>query len=234
MSDTTEKPLLRRMGGYHAVENPNFTRLTFTFAHCCIPFAIWELFKLGYYESEYLKLTTVLLIGFLYDILGGLGITAGAHRFWAHKTYECNKTFEWLLMVLNSIAFQGEIIYWARDHRVHHKYSDTKADPHNATRGFWFSHIGWLYLPRDPECLKALNEVPVNDLLRNNIVMFQKKYYLPIGIIFRYLLPTLIGYWITGSFKIGFFFNANMMWCQSLHHTFLVNSAAHLEWCGYR
>lgn len=32
------------------------------------------------------------------------------------------------------MAFQDCAIHWARDHRVHHKYSETDADPHNATR----------------------------------------------------------------------------------------------------
>lgn len=39
---------------------------------------------------------------------------------------------------------------WVRDHRQHHKYSDTDADPHNASRGFFFSHIGWLMSKKHP------------------------------------------------------------------------------------
>ncbi|XP_071056017.1 stearoyl-CoA desaturase-like [Onthophagus taurus] len=33
---------------------------------------------------------------------------------------------------------------WVRDHRVHHKYSESDADPHISNRGFFFSHMGWL------------------------------------------------------------------------------------------
>lgn len=39
---------------------------------------------------------------------------------------------------------------WVRDHRQHHKYSDTDADPHNASRGFFFSHVGWLMSKKHP------------------------------------------------------------------------------------
>ena len=28
--------------------------------------------------------------------------------------------------------------------RLHHKASETQADPHNSKRGFFFSHMGWL------------------------------------------------------------------------------------------
>ena len=94
----------------------------------------------------------VFLAGFFYDHLGGLGITAGAHRLWSHKSYAANDTYRFIVMLFNCIAFQGELLYWCKDHRVHHKYSDTPADPHNASRGFWYSHMGWLLMERDPEC----------------------------------------------------------------------------------
>lgn len=80
---------------------------------------------------------------FLYSI-SGLGITAGAHRLWAHRSYKARFPLRVILMIFNTIAFQDAAMHWARDHRVHHKYSETDADPHNATRGFFFSHMGWL------------------------------------------------------------------------------------------
>ena len=44
-------------------------------------------------------------------------------------------------MLTNCIAMEDSIYVWARDHRVHHKFSETPADPHDATRGFFFSHV---------------------------------------------------------------------------------------------
>ena len=38
------------------------------------------------------------------------------------------------LMIANCIAAQNDLYEWVRDHRVHHKYSDTNADPHNISR----------------------------------------------------------------------------------------------------
>jgi stearoyl-CoA desaturase (delta-9 desaturase) len=38
-------------------------------------------------------------------------------------------------MLSNSMANQGSIWHWDRDHRVYHKHSETDADPYNATRG---------------------------------------------------------------------------------------------------
>lgn len=67
-------------------------------------------------------------------LASGLGITAGAHRLWAHRSYKARLPLRVLLTIFNTIAFQDCAIHWARDHRVHHKYSETDADPHNATR----------------------------------------------------------------------------------------------------
>lgn len=55
----------------------------------------------------------------------GMGITVGAHRLWAHKSYIAFYPLKILLMLLNSGANQGSIYHWARDHRLHHKFSDT-------------------------------------------------------------------------------------------------------------
>ena len=92
-----------------------------------------------------------LLEAFILWPITGLGITAGVHRLWAHRSYNANMPYRILLMIMNSIANQGPIYHWARDHRVHHKYSETDADPHNATRGFFFAHMGWLIVKKHPK-----------------------------------------------------------------------------------
>ena len=47
----------------------------------------------------------------------------------------------------------------------------------------------------------------------------------------RIIIPFIIGYVMTGDAWIAWTFNVCAMWCHSLHHTFLVNSASHKpEW----
>ena len=62
----------------------------------------------------------------------GVGITAGAHRLWSHRTYKARLPLRLLLVAANSMAGENSIYTWARDHRTHHKFSETDADPHNA------------------------------------------------------------------------------------------------------
>lgn len=66
--------------------------------------------------------------------MSGLGITAGAHRLWSHRSYKAKLPLRILLLIFHTMTFQYSLINWARDHRVHHKYSDTDADPHNIRR----------------------------------------------------------------------------------------------------
>lgn len=67
------------------------------------------------------------------------------------------------------------MIEWARDHRVHHKYSETNADPHNARRGFFFSHVGWLLCRKHPDVSTKGKGVEITDLENDPLLKFQKE-----------------------------------------------------------
>ena len=54
----------------------------------------------------------------------GFGITGGAHRLWAHRSYKASFAYRFVVMLVNSCANQGTIFHWARDHRTHHRNVD--------------------------------------------------------------------------------------------------------------
>lgn len=64
---------------------------------------------------------------------------------------------------------------WVRDHRVHHRFQDTVSDPHNAKRGFFFSHVGWLLMEKSPECKKEGRNIDMSDVLEDPIIQFEEK-----------------------------------------------------------
>lgn len=103
------------------------------------------------------------------------GTTVGAHRLFTHRTFKANLPLRILLMVSSTMAFQNDILVWARDHRVHHKYTDTNADPHNSKRGLFFSHIGWLMCSKHPDIKKFGSRIDMSDLESDPVVQFQKK-----------------------------------------------------------
>ena len=78
-------------------------------------------------------------------------------------------------IVVSELCWQRHVYQWALDHRVHHKYSETNADPHDARRGFLFSHIGWLVLTPHPEVEEKRKAVDMSDLEADPIVMWQKR-----------------------------------------------------------
>lgn len=67
--------------------------------------------------------------------LSTLGVQAGVHRLWSHRSYKACTGLRAFLAACFTLAWQTSIHDWCRDHRVHHKFSETDADPHDARRG---------------------------------------------------------------------------------------------------
>jgi len=186
----------------------------------------------GVYCCFYAKLPT-LIFAFLLYIAGGIGITGGAHRLWAHRTYKAKLPLRILLGLFQTIALQNSIYEWARDHRVHHKHSETDADPHNAKRGFFFAHMGWLMKKKHPDVFKKGTKIPLNDLLADPVVYYQRKYYKTLAIFFCFVMPTVVPVYLWNeSWSIAYFVPAVLRYVVTLHFTWLVNSVAHM-W-GYK
>ena len=161
-------------------------------------------------------------------LVSGLGITCGAHRLWAHRSYKAALPFRIVLMILNSVANQGCIFHWARDHRVHHKYSEEEADPHNAKLGFFYSHMGWLLWTKPEAVAKAGREVDCSDMLQDSVVVWQRKLDPYWNQTMCFILPGIYAQYKYGSFWLGFFVLGVLRWLICLHATWTVNSVAHL------
>jgi len=73
-----------------------------------------------------------------------VGVFAGFHRYFAHRSYKTHPWFESVLAVLGCLANQGGLLWWVSEHRHHHRTADTDADFHSPRDGFWHSHMGWL------------------------------------------------------------------------------------------
>ena len=162
-------------------------------------------------------------------LCSNFGVTAGVHRYWTHKSYKATLPLQIILMCLYSISMQNDILEWCRDHRVHHKYSETSADPHNVKRGFFFAHIGWLLMKKHPDIFIKGCNIDLSDLKRDPVVMFQHRYYPLLSLVFSVLLPILIPwYFWNESPWTAFVFLFAFRHVMTLHATWLVNSAAHL------
>ncbi|TRY86874.1 hypothetical protein DNTS_009008 [Danionella cerebrum] len=136
----------------------------------------------------------------------------------------------------------NDIYEWSRDHRVHHKYSETDADPHNATRGFFFSHVGWLLVRKHPDVIEKGRKLELTDLKADGVVMFQRRqvfslrlflwfiqFYKPSVVIMCFVVPSLVPWLLWGeSLWVAYFLPAVLRYTVGLNATWLVNSAAHM------
>ncbi|MGZ3723486.1 MAG: acyl-CoA desaturase [Bdellovibrionales bacterium] len=158
---------------------------------------------------------------FLYFVTG-LGITAGFHRCYAHKSHEAHPIVQLFYLIGGAVVIQQPVLQWATIHRIHHRYSDTDLDPHNINQGFFYAHMGWIF--QRTALVNDYSMVP--DLLANRLVMWQKKYYWVLIGVFGVGLSTLIGAMVgrpLGGFLWGF---ALRMVLQN-HIIYSINSWAH-------
>jgi stearoyl-CoA desaturase (delta-9 desaturase) len=156
--------------------------------------------------------------------LGGYGVrmwavTAGYHRYFAHRSYKTSRAFQFVLAVLGSTTMQNGPIWWASVHRRHHKNSDGPGDPHSPTkRGFGYAHVGWAF---DLSLPRPRDESNVTDLTRYPEIRWIDSHdWLPIG---AYAIACVAIGGLSG-FVWGFIVSTLAVF----HATMLINSLAHV------
>lgn len=154
--------------------------------------------------------------------LTNLSITAGYHRFLAHRSYDVKPLVKLAYLLVGAAAFQGSALLWSADHRRHHQFVDTDRDPHNIRQGFWWAHIGWLFWKEPASDASPLPP----DLARDEMVQWQNRHYILIAAVMGGLVPLLIGATFGHPFG-GFLFGGVLRVFITNHCTFFVNSLAH-------
>ncbi|RWS31607.1 acyl-CoA Delta(11) desaturase-like isoform X1 [Leptotrombidium deliense] len=209
------------------VEDDNYQRkyrwpvvLRFVCLHLCALYGLY----LSVTTSKYQSLVFVFVTGYL----SGLGLTAGAHRLWSHKAYKAKWPLRLFLTFFNTMAFDDSIYSYVKMHRLHHKYAETVADPHNYNEGFWFSHYGWKMMTRHPKYLEMLKKQDLGDVLDDPFVRYQRKFYIPLVLICCFAIPTFIPFFCWNEDLItAFCICATFRWCVVTHAKATVNSLAH-------
>lgn len=164
------------------------------------------------------------LIGFWIGmhIVTGLGITAGYHRCFSHRSHKAHPILQAIYLLLGAMVFQHSLRSWARNHRLHHMYSDTDKDPHNINEGFFWAHLGWIIYRSDWE-----NDYSnIKDLDSNKLVQWQDRYYWPIAIGLSLLVPVLYGL-LAGDFFGAIVYGGILRITFQEHCIFAINSFAH-------
>jgi stearoyl-CoA desaturase (delta-9 desaturase) len=146
------------------------------------------------------------------------GITAGYHRYFAHRSYKTSRVFQFALAWLGCSSLQKGPLWWASHHRLHHRYSDTPDDPHSPYEtSFWWSHVGWIlsseHAPTPWEAIPDWAKYPELRLL--------DRYHWVPG------LCLAVGCWLLAGWSglvWGFVVSTILLY----HGTFTINSLSHL------
>jgi len=168
-------------------------------------------------------------------VVSSLGVTVGYHRYFTHGSFKAKRPLRIALALAGSLASQGSVVTWVADHRRHHAFSDREGDPHSPwlfgtsplaiARGFWHSHMGWLF-QRD----KTNAERFAPDLLTDKDIQLVDKLFVPMTVV-TLGLPGLIGGLATMSWwgAVTAIFWAGFVRVAFLHHiTWSVNSVCHM------
>lgn len=174
------------------------------------------------------RVDLTLLAGFY--LVTQLGITAGFHRLFAHKSFETTRLVKMLLTVAGSMAMQGSLFFWVATHRRHHQFSDRPGDPHSpnlggGVAGLLHAHVGWMLTYELP--LDWSYAIP--DLLRDEHLFRLNRHYFTFAAL-GLALPAAIGLLASGTWQgawSGFVWGG---WVRvfCVHHvTWMVNSLCH-------
>jgi stearoyl-CoA desaturase (delta-9 desaturase) len=159
-----------------------------------------------------------------YFIFNVLGITAGYHRYFCHKSYVLESKWKHrLLLWAGAMAGQGSPILWTAIHRgYHHRHPDTPNDPHSPIHGFWHSFILWMY-KLDGE---KINPKYAVDLIRDKEVVFVHTHYVKLYLAFNFVLFLI-------SPKLFLFFSMMPAMITLITYN-ITNSLFHMKGLGYQ
>jgi fatty-acid desaturase len=154
----------------------------------------------------------------LYLIFTTVGGTVTFHRLVSHRSFDCSKWFEYVGSLIGSLGGNGSPLAWAAVHREHHRFTDTKKDPHSPLFKSIFS-IHFAAMTEKPN----LRYVP--DLLRSKFHTALHQYYWAWNLLYIFLVFILFG---VNGILFGYFVPTLLVW----HAGSSINTLNHMS--GYK
>jgi len=171
----------------------------------------------------------LLVVGYAVTVLG---VTAGYHRLFTHRSFVARRPLKIALAVLGSCAVQGSLFAWVTAHRRHHRYSDRPGDPHSpispSPRSQWggllHAHVGWLFRAPMPARRRDAADLLLDRDLRIVSGMF------PVFTVLTLAIPFLAGWAVVGTLRgavTALIWGGLVRIFLSHHVTWSINSVCH-------
>ncbi|PPT05782.1 Fatty acid desaturase [Geitlerinema sp. FC II] len=175
-----------------------------------------------------------LLVGMHVITMGG--VTVGYHRLLSHKAFKTGVKTRRILAILGAMSGQSDPIRWVDLHRRHHRYEDVEGDVHSPhlsgndfwgrLKGFWYSHLGWIF---DDDWERSDFRYAV-DIQNDSVICFVSRYAL-VWPLLSFVIPAVLGGVLTGTwtgFFSGFFWGGLARLIFGHHVSACVNSVCHV------
>jgi stearoyl-CoA desaturase (delta-9 desaturase) len=145
-------------------------------------------------------------------------ITTGYHRYFSHRTFKTSRAFQFFMALMGTLSVQKGVLWWAANHRHHHRYSDKPEDTHSPRQhGVLWAHVGWILGSK----FEATKLDQIRDFTKYPELMWLNKHFL-VPVVALGLAMAALGGW--DVFFWGFVVSTVVLW----HGTFTVNSLTHL------
>jgi stearoyl-CoA desaturase (Delta-9 desaturase) len=131
------------------------------------------------------------------------------------------------LAAVGAGAVEGSARWWSREHRAHHRYTDTDKDPYSVRKGLLYAHMGWMVFKQNP---KRVGRTDITDLNEDPVVIWQHRNYLKVVITMALVVPTVVAGLGWGDWLGGYLYAGILRYFFVQQATFCVNSLAH--WLG--
>jgi len=177
--------------------------------------------------------------------LFGEGIILGYHRLLSHNSFAVPKWLERFMVILAICSMQDTPVRWVTAHRMHHKYSDERQDPHTPHVSWFWGHVGWLCYRNSATRGAIPYSAYAHDLLTDPFYRKLEKNFWLVFLIYiaqlylYFAAGFAIGWAAGGTFAAGFQMAWSLLvWGVALrtvatwHTTWGVNSLVHRH--GYK
>ncbi|MGZ3638687.1 MAG: acyl-CoA desaturase [Ktedonobacterales bacterium] len=164
----------------------------------------------------------LVLLATMYTLVA-IGVTVGYHRMLTHRSFTPHPVVKFVLLVLGSMALEGDAIQWTATHTKHHALADRPGDPHSPLDGFFHAHLGWIFAETDADPRRYCRH-----LLRDRLVLFVSRTHL-LWVVLAMAIPFAIGGVFGGwaGALTGLLWGGLVRQFLTHHVTWSVNSICH-------
>jgi stearoyl-CoA desaturase (Delta-9 desaturase) len=164
----------------------------------------------------------LVLLGTMY-VLVAIGVTVGYHRMLTHRSFVPHPAVKVALLILGSMALEGDAIQWTATHTKHHALADQPGDPHSPLDGFFHAHLGWIFAETDADPRKYCRH-----LLQDRLVVFVSRTSL-LWVVIALGVPFAVGGALGGwaGALTGLLWGGLVRQFLTHHVTWSVNSVCH-------